>query len=489
MSQFGDLFKLIDDNPDEAGRQAALALDKNPNDAPALFVVAEVYSRAERFGLAANLYQRINVLRPDLAEPYNNLGMCWAGLGENQKARDAFFKAYNINKASPIFTANLGMSFHASKEFKESIKWCNKSLSFEPGGKSAMNTLGLCNLALGNWQEAWAQYSHSVGGKFRKLIRYQEEPQWAGQHDKTVVFYGEQGLGDEIMYASCIPDAQAVCKTTILECDSRLQGLFGRSFPGVVVHGTRRKQDCAWIADQTIDASLPVGQLPQFFRTAPDQCPGTAYLKADPERRLQWRALFDSMGKRPKIGIAWSGGSKHNSPQARNVGLMGLKPLIEAIEADWISLQYVDPTAEIEASGLPVRHWKRACETDDYDDTAALVAELDMVISVPTAVIHLAGALGIKTHCLTPHESDWAFWSGLPWYASVDLHWKNKGETWNDFIGRYSEGVHRLRAEATAGVQRLAALDHPQLIGSGKHHTAGALAATAQAARAYGVHV
>lgn len=437
---FGELFKLIDEDPFEAAKRAAKALDKNPNDASALFIVAEVYSREERFGLASNLYQRINAIRPDLAEPFNNLGMCYAGLGDNLKAREAFFKAYNLNKSSAIFTANIGMSYFSERDFKKAMEWCQKSLSFEPEGKSATNTLGLCNLSLGNWSEGWKQYACSVGGKFRKLIRYQEEPQWTGQHDQTVVFYGEQGLGDEIMYASCIPDAQKVCKTTILECDSRLQGLFRRSFPGVVVHGTRRQSEgVAWIADHTIDASLPVGQLPQFFRPSPKSCPGTSYLKADPERAIQWRALLDSLGPKPKIGICWSGGSKHNKPKERAIGLEAMKPLFEAIDADWISLQYKDPTDEIKASGLKIHHWKRACETDDYDDTAALVSELDMVIGVHTSAHHLAGALGVPGIVLVPSRTIWIYSlpdGSMPWYKSASLFRQNEGEKWPATIRR-----------------------------------------------------
>lgn len=443
MSDFGDLHKLIDEDPDEAWRRAAVALDKNPDDAMSLFIVAEVYSRAERFGLASNLYHRIVGLKPTRPEPWNNLGMCYAGMGDNLKARDAFFKAYNLNKQSPLFTANIGMTYFSERDFKRAIEWCNKSLAEAPDSKAATNTLGMCNLSLGNWEEGWKQYSASVGGKFRKMIRYQEEPQWSGQHDQAVVFYGEQGLGDEIMYASCIPDAQKVCKTTILECDSRLEALFRRSFPGVVVHGTRRQQDCKWIAEQPIDASLPVGQLPQFFRPSPKSCPGTPYLKADPERRVQWRSLFDSMGKKPKIGIAWSGGSKHNKPKERAIGLEAMKALFDSVDADWISLQYKDPTDEIKASGRTIHHWKRACETDDYDDTAALVAELDMVVGVHTTVHHLAGALGVPSLILVPSRTIWIYClpdGSMPWYKSASLFKQLEGEKWADTIKRMVKG-------------------------------------------------
>jgi ADP-heptose:LPS heptosyltransferase len=264
------------------------------------------------------------------------------------------------------------------------------------------------------------------------------------------------------MYASCIADAQKVCKTVILECDKRLEGLFKRSFPGARVYGTRRQNEVEWLQTETVEASLPVGQLPQFFRKSPKDCPGTPYLIADPERRTQWRALFDSWGPRPKIGICWSGGSKHNKPKERAVGLENMRQLIESVDADFVSLQYKDPTEEIKASGLHVRHYKRACETDDYDDTAAMVAELDMVIGVHTTAHHLAGALGVPALILVPSRTIWIYClpdGSMPWYGSAQLFKQREREGWKETIKRLchekSGDLRRPRSARGGGVPRL----------------------------------
>lgn len=463
MNQWEELSKLIDDDPDEAAKRAAKALDDNPDNALQLFVLAEVYSRAERFGMAANIYQRVTQLAPNRPEPWNNFGMCYAGLGDNTKAREAFFKAYNLNKQSPLFTANLGMTYFADRDFKRAIEWCEKSLSLDPNGKAAKNTLGMCYLSTGKWDKGWGLYAASVGGKFRKQIQYQEEPMWAGEPGQTVVFYGEQGIGDEVLYSSCVPDALKVCKEVIVECDKRLEGLFRRSFPGARVYGTRREDAVEWLKGAKIDASLPVGQMPQFFRQSPKDCPGTPYLVADPERRLQWRALFDSLGPKPKIGIAWSGGSKHNKPKERAIGLDAMRKLIESVDAEWISLQYKDPTAEIKASGLPIRHYRRAVETDDYDDTAAMVAELDLVIGVHTSAHHLAGALGVPGIVLVPSRTIW-LWSmeSMPWYSTATLFKQRDGESWKGTIERltHDPGLLRIRPPRSSSVPRLHSVTH-----------------------------
>ena len=434
---FKDWDHLIDADPDEAAKRAAKTLDEDPENALALFVIATVYQRAERFGVAANIYQRITQIKQDRPEPWNNLGMCWSGLGMNIKARKAFHEAWKREK-SGLFAANIGMTHFADRDFKKAIEWCDIALK-KGDSKSANTTLGMTYLSLGQWEKAWPLYDSSVGGKFRKDVQFQDEPRWQGEKGKSVVFFGEQGLGDEIMYASCIPDAQKDCREAVLECDERLEGLFARSFPGVAVYGTRRQDAVKWPANHSLDARCPIGQIAQFYRPSPRSCPGNAYLTADPERRIQWRALLDSFGAKPKIGVCWSGGSKYNKPKERNIGLERLRPLIESVGATWVSLQYKDPTEEIIQSGLAVHHWKRACETNDYDDTAALVSELDMVIGVHTSVHHLAGALGVPGIILVPFKTIWVYSlpdGSMPWYSSARLFKQREGEGWEETVRR-----------------------------------------------------
>lgn len=480
MNEYQRLQSLLEDDPDEAVRQATALLDKNCEDAAALFMIATVYTRAERFGLGYNMFRRICDMLPDKPEPWNNLGMCLSGMGEHLKARKAYTKAWERKKQA-LYAANIGITHMEMRDHQKALEWCERSLNLEPDCKTALVTRGLSRLATGDWVGGWKDGRNSMGGKFRKILQFNEEPIWDGTYGQSIVVYGEQGLGDEIMYASCLPDINA---NIVVECDPRLEGLFRRSFPTLPVYGTRREKEVEWPTQHKIEASIPIGQLPEFCRPTPDSCPGTPYLVADPERRIQWRALFDSWGRKPKIGIAWSGGSKHNNPKAREAGLEAFRPLIEAVEADWISLQYKDPSEEIKASGLPVRHYKRACEGSDYDDTAALVAELDLVIGVPTTVIHLAGALGIEAVALVHPEADWNWQIGLPWYETVTLFKKEEGETWSSCVERYSR-LHRVRAEAASGVQRAPAFDSASRLAAGEHHTADPQPVAHQAARAY----
>lgn len=448
MGIYTDLQELAKSDPDAVVSECVKLLDVNPEDSLALFLMAQVYAEAEKFGMAANLFRRVADLRPEKSEAWNNLGMALEGLKVHDKAMGHFRKAWSLEKRAN-YASNIGNCYLSQQQYQQSREWALKAQKIDPN--AGRSVLAMSSLALRDWPTGWDNYEATLGGKFRKETQYQDEPRWDGTPGKTLIVYGEQGIGDEIMYASCVPDA-AENNRVVLECDRRLEGLFRRSFPMVDVYGTRR-EDADWLERYDFDARCSIGSLPKFFRRSNESFPGTPYLVADPERRIQWRALFDSWGKKPKIGIAWSGGSKHNQWKSRAIGLEAFRPLIEAVDADWVSLQYKDPTEEIAHTGLPVKHFKRATLTDDYDDTAGLVAELDLVIGVHTSVHHLAGALGVPGIILVPDQTLWLYAGEFPWYRSAELFRQKPGEMWKDTMSRLVK--ERVNGPSGAGLLRV----------------------------------
>lgn len=421
------------DEPDAAHGLCVEILNDEPNNVFALFLIGSIYSSAERYGLAHAMFSRVCEIEPKRFEAWSNLGMVLSGMGKNVESRAAFNRALTLKKTAGVY-GNLALSFSEEGERHRAIEYANKGLALEPNHVGCKSTLAFANLGLGNWAEGWSDYRFTLGGKFRKVVSYGDEPLWNGDKGKKVIFYGEQGLGDEIMYASCIPDAINDCKQVVIDCDSRLEGLFSRSFPQAEVHGTRREDELEW--DATADASCPIGQLPYWYRKQPADCPAVPYLVADPERVLQWKSLFKSYGK-PVIGICWSGGSKHNYPKRRHMGLEAFRPLIQAVDAVYVSLQYTDATDEIAEAGLPVKEFLRATRTPDYDDTAGLVAALDYVVGIHTTVHHLAGALGVPATIMVPAKSSWIYaQEKVHWYASK-LHRQKSGEEWKSTVERW----------------------------------------------------
>jgi hypothetical protein len=456
-------------DPDRAVKIACEVLNDSPDDVDAMMLIAYLFGKAGRHGLSLALLARASQVAPHRHEIWAGMGVSWQRMGNELRSRQMFQEG--AKRKPGAYLNEIATTYIEEGDWKRAEQLCRKVLAQHPDDHGAWTTLGYARLAQGDWREGWKGYAHSLMSEWRKEIILGDEPRWDGRKGANLFVYGEQGLGDEIMYASCVPDAARDAASVVLECDPRLEGLFRRSFPNVSVYGTRLKQGVDWLHRHQIDARVGVAGLPEYYRPEPAACPGTPYLVADPERRMQWRVLLDSLGPRPKIGICWSGGKRWTKGAARTVGLEALRPLIESVDADWVSLQYKDPTDEIQASGLPVHHWRRAVESNDYDDTAGLVAELDAVIGIHTTVHHLAGALGVPGLILVPSRPSHMYaLPVMPWYGSARLFRQRDKEPWVATIKRLTndpESMDWLRSPRSGGVSRLHAVDNRAIQCSG----------------------
>lgn len=400
--------------PDEALRIASNVLNENPNEPRALFLASYVFLQAERFGMAYNLLKRAAEIVPKREQLWNNLGMCCMKMNRIEEARTYLNRSLQINKINYPAINNLALIEVNEGNPNKALELADKSLKIDPSQWDVRETMGYANLMLGNWEAGWDGFEAMVGNtKQRTADPRQDVPYWDGSEVKRLHIRGEQGIGDEISFASILNDVKY---DVILECDRRLEGLFKRSFPQMKVQGTRFDKNA--VLSDSVDAWCLIGSLGWHYRSKNESFSGAPYLKADPERKLQWRALLDSLGDKPKIGIAWTGGLPDTNGERRSIDLEQLLPILKQ-DATFISLQYRKPT-ELEDferdHGIKIHHWARATESHDYDDTAALVDELDLVISVQTAVVHLAGALGKPCWVFVPNKPHWR-------YATPEFMW------------------------------------------------------------------
>ena len=317
-----------------------------------------------------------------------------------------------------------------------------------PGHKKARANYGICLLARRDWK-GWDYYSDCVETPQRLRKPIGSEPDWTGAKGQSIVIRTEQGMGDEINFASMFPDAIRDSARVVIECEGKLEGLFERSFPAAKVYGTRRTDRSSWAeADLHPDASIIAGELGKICRTKDADFTGTAYLVADPGRRTMWRALFDSKHK-PVIGIAWSGGTYDTGRKVRRFDLEQLLPVLQSVDAHWVSLQYQDATEEIEEftkahPEIDLVQYPYATLTPDYDDTAGMVAELDLVVCMQTCVAHLAGALGKEALVFIPERSLWRYGEGYErvlWYRSMKLYREKNG--WTAAIEKVADELSR----------------------------------------------
>ena len=272
------------------------------------------------------------------------------------------------------------------------------------------------------------------------------------RRDRTVLVYGEQGLGDEIMFASCLPDVIARVGRCVIDCSPKLERLFQRSFAGAAVHGgPQTGADLAWLHRlDPVDFQIAIGSLPQHFRNSLDEFPAhEGYLQADPGKIAAWRRKLAGLPGVRKVGVSWRGGTKQTRQSVRSVPLDQWLPILSCKDIALVSLQYTDCSAELadleRNHGIRVYHWQEAI--DDYDETAALVDALDLVISVQTAVVHLAGALGKPGWVMVSAVPEWRYpttGATLPWYPSLRIFRQRTLGHWQDVIDQVAMELQRI---------------------------------------------
>ena len=431
-------------------------LQDDPNDYRALVTASFLMRRIGHLPEAYWFAKGSTQIRPQDAATWINLGHAASEMwlvDESEKCYRTALRCPNIKseKLRDNTLLNLSALYIDNGRYADALPNAMQVLESDPSSESAKANVGFCQLATRKWAQGWKNYRSTMGSEWRPKSNYKGEPDWDGEPGKTVVIYGEQGIGDEISFASMIPDAVKHCRKVILDCDPRLAGLFKRSFPAATVYGTRTaKPGTKWDkADREFDASLPIGQIGEYFRTSADDFPGTPYLVPCPDRLRQWKSLFASKGK-PVIGIAWRGGIPKTNARNRQLMLDDLLPIFKQVDAHYVSLQYKDATKEIAEFGerhpeVDIAQYRWGTLTSDYDDTAAMIAAMDYVVCIQTAVAHTAGALGTPVTVLVPVASQWRYGTAhdsIPWYNCLRVIRQKKHGEWSAEILRAAREMH-----------------------------------------------
>ena len=427
-----------DEQWDEAYQITDKHLKEDPNSPDWLMLMVYIMLGTGKHALAYSLARRCLDLSPRDPSMYLNAGMAANELWNSKEAERLYRKGLSLCKTQEQvsgFLINLTGVLIDNGRFNEARELCEQALEIGNDSQKARANLGFVQLANKEWDQGWANYRSCIGTQWRPKTNYCQEPEWDGVSRGTIVLYAEQGLGDMICFASMIPDMQRWCdeneSTLIVDTDIRLLHLFRRSFPGVQFYGTAGSKQISWPGVNKVDYSLPLGQLGEYFRTKDSDFPRASYLTPDPDREYMWRQLFKSK-KKPCIGIAWTGGVPKTGSHLKKLDLEQLRPLFESIDAHWVSLQYKFAGPEIaEFDGIDLVEYPHATMAKDYDATASLVAALDAVVSVPTTVVHLAGALGVRTLAMAGPVKCWKYNAGNPFHPVTMIE---HSKDWNATI-------------------------------------------------------
>lgn len=467
-SQFRKALALAPDDPDALGdlgfallskgetasaeSYLRQALKRSPDNTGILQNLGSALYRQGRTEEAAEHYWRAIRLNPADSQAAQNLGILLTdvGAGDEGLALAELVQPHQPRLAALIRAdslMNLG-------RYDESAAILDELDAAIPGDPAVLYRRGFIRLTLCDFKGGWQDYESRwrvdsfvkdsaapASQPFIPVLDVAATPKSLAR--RRVLVVGEQGIGDQIMFASIIPDlARTAAEVTFLT-EKRLCALFANSFPDVQVTPLVE----ANVSAADYDKVIALGSLGRIFRNRSQAFPGEPYLRPREEAVRRWDK---KLGRRPKalrIGVSWRGGTKKTRAGQRSITLERLRPVLDLPGCEFVNLQYGDVAAEIAAFNAgrdnPIRFFPPA-ETNDFEELAALLEGLDAVVSVQTAVVHLCGAIGKECLTLIPARPEWRYTARakrLPWYRSVRLFRQAEGDDWDNVVARVADDL------------------------------------------------
>ncbi len=422
----------------EAGNLYLQVLAQEPQNADALHMLGMVCMATDQPDRALALLDRARALKPEDAARLGNRASVLYFLGREAEALALYDAALAADPDFAPTWRNRGVVLYAARRFEEARADLDRARAMMPDDPSAMLESAFLHLHLGDFARGWAEYEARW---HTGLAMPAAGPRFTGQEDvvgRVVLLHAEQGLGDTLQFCRYAPLVAARGAVVVLAVPQPLIRLM-RGLPGVA-----RVVDIAAIPD--FDLHCPLLSLPGVFQTRletiPADCP---YLAADPQAAAAWRARLAPLpGLR--VGLVWSGASRPDQPNAHRTNRRRSMPAAQLAplrQVEGISLVSLQKGATDRPPGLPLHDW--TAELGDFADTAALVAGLDLVISVDTSVAHLAGALGIPVWLMNRFDTCWRWLhdrTDSPWYPTARLFTQTRPGDWDGVV---AEVVQALR--------------------------------------------
>ncbi|MBX3415421.1 MAG: tetratricopeptide repeat protein [Pirellulales bacterium] len=440
-----------------AAFDAAIALDHRQ---PELhYNRANLLRKLEQFDDAVKAYRQALALRPNYAKAHTNLAKTLRSLARPAEAVEHYRAALAAGFDPASGQMNLAMALLEAGDIAGAAAAYDQALVHQPGYTPALVSRAMIHLLEGRLSEGWRQYEQRWQNQpvTQQPKARLDRPMWDGASlaGKSIFVQAEQGVGDEIMFASCLPDLIAHARHCVVECDPRLVPLYARSFPTATICGTKGAEELNTVLrDQPIDVQVLAGSLPRFLRPELASFPErVSYLTVDPAETDQWRARFASLGRTWKIGIAWSGGADVDERRLRSTPFDAWKELFELPGVSYINLQYGEQRRAIRGQKLSIaiHDWDDVDPLIDLDGQAAQISALDLVISVTNAGVHLSGALGVPTLVLLPYVPSWRWMlrrADSPWYPSVRLL---RQESPGDWTAPFAKALEHVRTFLASG--------------------------------------
>ena len=448
-----------------AAREAASLIERALQVEPArvdLWLrMSAALDRCEQFDAAVMAGERALTIDPASVPAWNVLGMLHLERrGDPHRAEKCFRQALSIDSSCDAVCANLGLALQEQGLFDAALAHYEDALKRAPDCPELRWNRGLAHLIQGNFAAGWNDYESRFDrrdGRSRRIFPFLP---WNGEFrlDGALLVYAEQGLGDEIMFASCLPHLTDRGTAVVVECNPKLEPLFRRSFEAIEVRGQPRGNDRSWLNEfPSLSHQVAIGSLGRWLRSDILQFPAHGgYLKADPLRIAKWHERLALLGKGLSVGLLWRAGTLKTRSSQKSIPLEALRPILNLRGVHYICMQHdlrEDERELLAAHASSVSVWPDACA--DLEEAAALCMALDLTIGVPATNAHLAGALGRPTWILLNASPEWRWlWRGesSPWYPSARLWRQRRAGDWPGVVEEIQRELTRLIASRSVEV-------------------------------------
>jgi tetratricopeptide (TPR) repeat protein len=431
---------------DEAIAACRQAIALSPNFAEAHNNLGVAFRDKGQLEEAIAACRQAIALRPNYAEAYTNLGNALRDQGQFDEAVAACRQAIALNPSIAEAHSSLGMALFSKGQIDDAIAACRKAIAVRPDYADGHFTLATMLLARGDFQQGWEEQEWRWKSKDPQFgHRNFAQPQWDGRplDGRTLLLHTEQGFGDAVQFIRYFPMAEQRGGKIILECQAELYRLFQ------IMAGTRQ----IVVRGQPLpafDFHCPLLSLPWVFRTTLSSIPhAVPYLHPDAEDVRRWQNRLAEYRSSVKVGLAWAGRATHRNDRNRSIKLASLAPLAGISGVRFFSLQKGDAAAEAKFAPSGMELVDFTDELKDFAETAALIENLDLVISVDTAVVHLAGAMGKGVWVLVPFPPDWRWLldrADSPWYPTMRLFRQETPGDWDGVIRRVAAELSLAKA-------------------------------------------
>ena len=429
---------------DEAVQCYQKALELNPALTDAYVNLGIALQKAGRFEEAVIYCQKAVQMNPGDADMHYNLGIALQEKGRFDEAITSYLRALKLTPNDAEMYNNLAFALQENRRPFEAIPYYQKALQLNPAYATAHWNMSLALLLTGNFEEGWREYEWRWKTEYlASSYRDFKEPLWDGSDisGRTILLHAEQGFGDTIQFIRYVPLVARRGAKIIFECPKELASLL-ESVDGIKQIIVRGEELPAF------DVHCPLLSLPLVFDTRLDTIPaGVPYIASDDKLITRWKEKIRNDNSKIKIGLAWAGNPGFKQNHYRKCPLGKFSPLLQILGTAFYSLQKGGEANETKNLSVDMKVVDYSDEILDFSDTAAFIDNLDLVISVDTAVAHLAGALGKPVWTLLPFSPEWRWLldrEDSPWYPSMKLFRQSSFGDWDSVMERVAAELQKI---------------------------------------------